>query len=507
MRVAKRGVLVAAVLMLLGGLAWAQADATLATLRHTTQLEPENVLAWIALGEAYLLANRLEEAKGAFLEAIALDFLAGDAHFGLGLTEYARGDYEAALFSFEVLTRFFPERFDAHFNRAVTLARLRRVEEAVESFQEALRQAVPEASDEDRVSAYLGLASQLGLVERFDEVVQAYEQALALRGPDTELSLRHGEALYRAGRGLEALPSLTELEEQTSDFRASALIADIYLQARQTSRALWFLQRALRRAEAAGNRTVQANLLINLGLLQRGLGREAEAVSSFSQAARLDPNSWQAHYNLGLSYLEGGQPRSALTALEQALPLNRDSGELLLALATAQDQLGLVNEALRNAQAAAGRLADPGLQSDATFIVGRSLHRLSDYRGALAALSQVVAAQPDNAAAQLWVGLAHFQLQEFRAAAQSFERAVQLDPNSLTARINLGAAYLAARRFQDAELVYQLILQQNANDAEAHFNLGWALISQGRREEARAAWQRAQQLGFQPAANALREHF
>ncbi len=506
MRVAKRGVLVVAALMLLGGVAWAQVNAGIATLRHTVEREPENVAAWTLLGEAYLNANRLEEAKGAFLEAIALDFLVGDAHFGLGLTEYARGDYEAALFSFDVLTRFFPERFDAHFNRAVTLVRLRRVEESIESFQESLLQAAPEASSEDRVSAYLGLASQLRLAERYDEAVQAYEQALALWGADAELSLRHGDALYRAGRGLEALPSLTGLEE-TGDFRASVLIADIYLEAGQTSRALWFLERALRRAEAAGNRSAQANILISLGLLQRGLGRDAEAASSFSRAAQLDPNAWQAHYNLGLSYLQGGQPQSALTALEQALGLNRDSGELLLALATAQDQLGLTDEALRNAQAAAGRLSDPGLQNDAAFIVGRALFRLSDFRGALAALSRVVAAQPDNAAAQLWAGLAHFQLQDFRAAAQSFERAVQLDPNSITARVNLGAAYLAARRFQDAELVYQLILQQNANDAEAHFNLGWALISQGRREEARATWQRAQQLGFQPAADALREHF
>lgn len=507
MRVAKRGVLVLAVLMLLGGVVWAQADTDIAALRQTVAREPENVVAWIALGETYLSANRLEEAKGAFLEAIALDFLVGDAHFGLGLTEYARGDYEAALFSFDVLTRFFPERFDAHFNRAVTLARLRRVEEAIESFQEALRQADPEASDQDRVSAFLGLASQLGLAERFDEVAQAYEQALAITGPDAELSYLRGEALHRAGRGLEALPSLTELEGQTSDFRVSALIADIYLEAHQTNHALWSLQRALSRAETANNRSAQSSILVKLGLLQRDLGREAEAVSSFTQAAQLDPNSWQAHYNLGVSYLEGGQPRSALTALEQALQLNRDSGELFLALATAYDQLGIVDEALRHAQAAAGRLDDPGLQTSATFIVGRALHRLGDYRGALAALLEVVAVQPDNADAQLWTGLAQFQLQDFRAAAQSFERAAQLDPNSITARINLGAAYLAAHRFQDAELVYQLVIQHNASDAEAHFNLGWALISQGRREEARSAWQRAQQLGFQPAADALREHF
>lgn len=507
MRRANRGVLILVVLMLLGGVAGAQVSGDIAALRQVVEREPESVTAWIALGEAYLAANRLEEAKTAFLEAIALEYLAGDAHFGLGLTEYARGDYEAALFSFEVLSRFFPERFDAHFNRAVTLARLRRVDEAIDAFRQAIAQAEPEATDEDRVNAYLGLASQLRLAERYDEVAQAYERALAIAGPDPELSYLRNEALYRAGRGLEALPSLTELEGQTSDFRVSALIADIYLEARQTDYAFRSLERALRRAEAAGNRGAQANLLIKLGLLQRGLGREAEAANAFRQAAQLDPSSWHARYNLGVSYLEGGQPRSALTALEQAAQLKGDSGELLLALATAQDQLGLVDEALRNAQAAIQRLSDPRLVSDATFIVGRALFRLGDYRGARLALEQVVADQPNNPHAQLWAGLAQYQLQDYRAAVQSYERAVQLNPNSIEARINLGAAYLASRRYQDAELVYQLIIQQDANDAEAYFNLGWALISQGRREEARSAWQRAQQLGFQPAAEALREYF
>ncbi len=507
MSTARRGVLfifLAAFAML----ALAQSgDEAIAKLQEAVNSDPQNVDAWVDLGQAFLEADRLEEAKDSFLEAIAIDYLSGDAHFGLGLTEYARGDYQAAIFAFNEVARLYPERFDGQFNRAVTLARLRQTEESVQAFNEAIAQAEPEASSEDLTNAYLGLAGQLKRLERYAEASEAYGAAFDLNPDNNELAYLRAEALYRAGRGLEALADLTELETRSSDYRVSALIADIYVEASQIDYALRSLDRALRKAENAGSPDAQANILIKLGLLQRGLGREAEAAGSFQRAARVDPNSYQALYNLGVSYLESGQPRSALSALEDAMALNKDSGQVRLALATAYDQLAQPEPALQQAEAALSRLDEPELLGEANFIMGRALYRLGDYRGASIALGRVVTEQPDNAQAQLWAGLAAYQQGDYRTAIQYYERSVQLNPNSIEARINLGAAYLASERYRDAELVYQLLTQENPGDAEAQYNLGWALFSQNRREEARQVWQQALELGYQPAQTALQEYF
>ena len=505
-----RGVVavVAALVVGLCSLSLAQTDAqSLLALRQAAQSEPENVQAWLDLGQGYHQARRYGEAKEAFLEAIALDYRAGDAHFGLGLAEYARGDFEAALFAFSELTRLYPERFDGHFNRAVTLARLRRAAEAVEAFREALRQAEPEATAEDLVNAHVGLAGQLKRLSRYTEAADAYRAALDLRPADQELRYLYAEALYRAGKGLDALPGLIELEAASSDYRVSALIADIYVEAGQIDYALRSLERALRRAEASAENAAQANVLIKLGLLQRNLGRESEAMTSFDRAARADPGSWQALYHLGVSHLELGRLPQAQRALEDALALSGDSGELHLALASTYDQLGRSAQALEHADLARSRLSDSRLQLEAEFIIGRSLYYAGDYQGAKVHFERVLSALPDNATAQLWAGLAEYSLGDYRRAAQYYERAVQLDPNSVEARINLGAAYLAAQRFDDARLIYELLVQQRPNDAELHFNLGWALFAQGNREGARSAWQQALELGYAPAQGPLGDYF
>ena len=480
--------------------------ASLESLLRATRDNPKDSEAWINLGQRYLDDGALERAKESFLEAIAVEYLSAEAHFGLGLTEYARGDFTAALFEFGEVARLFPTRFDGHFNRAVTLAKLRRSEEAVVAFQEAIVEAEPEASLAAQVGAYRGLAEQLKVLERFEEAAEAYDAALAFTGQDAELTYLRAEALYRAGQGLEALPSLSDLE---GDYRVDALIADIYAQAGQSDYALRSLTRAARNAASAGDTDTQARLLVQLGSLQRDLGREADAATSFGRAVQVDPGSSQALYNLGLSYLELGQLQAALTPLQQALTLGdgANSGATYLALASAYDRLAQPDEALRNAEAATQRLSDADLRSDATFIVGRSLYRLGDYRGALIALEEVVAAQPDNANAQLWAGLAHYQAGQYRSAAQFYERAVQLNPESLEARINLGAAYLASERYEDAELVYELLIRQTGGDADTFYNLGWSLLSQGRGNEARQAWQRSSELGYTPARTALSQYF
>jgi tetratricopeptide (TPR) repeat protein len=489
----------------LAALVWGAAGAqSLDQLRAAVAERPNDAEAWTDLGNVLLAADDLEGAKEAYLEAIAIDYLIGDAHYGLGLAEFGRGDYAAALFAFNEVARLYPERFDGHFNRAVTLARLRRPAEAAGAFERALDEAAPEASGADRLAAWTGLGGQRMLAGNPGGAADAYGEALVLAPDDTALAYRRGAALVDAGRGLEALAELTDIESRTNDYRFSALIARVYVEQGQVDYALRALERAVRKAEDAGDRGGQASSLVALGDLQRGLGRDADATVSFGAAADADPDSWQARYALALTYLEGGQPRSAVAPLQEAVRIAPDDGGLRLALASAFDQLGQPADALASAQAALPLLTDADAQAQARFIVGRSLYLRGDYAGADAAFASVVQQRPGSASAQLWAGLARYQQGDHAGAALFYERAVQLDPNSLAARVNLGAAYLALERYRDAEGVYRLLVQQNPRDVESFHNLGWSLYAQQKDDEAREAWSSACQLGYQPACSAPR---
>lgn len=494
-----------AFLVLVTGVALAQVDVD--ELRSAAQEAGDDPRAWVALGNALLDEEDAEGAKTAFLEAVAVDYRSCDGHYGLGLAEFDRGDYTAALFAFNEVTRLCGERFDGHYNRGVTLARLRRPAEAATAFREAIDEAEPEASADDRVDAFVALAGQLKRTGNYQDAAAAYESALQIRPTDDELVFLQGDALWRAGAGLEALPDLIDLEGRSGDYRVPALIADIYVDADQVDRALRYLQRALVRAEANGDRRAQANLLVKLGLLQRSLGRESEATASFLAATELDGDSWEAHYNLGVSLLEAGQTNDAVGPLTTAEELAPESGEVALALASVYDLLGRSGEAFAAARRALATLADSDAIVEARFIAGRAAYQLGDYGAAREQLEQVVDARPGSAAAQLWAGLAAYQQGDYAASAPYYERAVQLDPNDATARVNLGAAYLAAERYRDAETVYQLLVEQTPNDAESLYNLGWALIGQERRGPAREAWAGSCDLGYRPACDAIAEYF
>jgi tetratricopeptide (TPR) repeat protein len=499
-----RGLLASLALLLVLSAAWAQ--PSISDLRAKAQASPNNATVWVDLGNAQYKAGQFADAKQSFLEAISIDYSNGDAHYGLGLAEYANGNYQAALFEFSEVTRLYPKRFDGHFNRAVTLAKLRRPKDAAAAFEAAIKAVDSGATTKDKINAYLGLAGQLELTNDYAKAADAYASALQLDPGNADLILERGQALEQAGKGLDALPQLTKLEASSNDYRVSALIADIYVKQGQIDYAMFALNRALKKADAAGDQSAKANILVKLGSLQKSLGRDTEAAQSFQQAAQADPQSWQALYNLGVSYLEGGQTQQALGPLEQAAKLAPDNGDVHLALASAYDQLAQTDKALSNAQAALGQLKSDKQLTQARFIAGRALYRKGEYAAAAKQLDQVVQAKADDAQAQLWAGLADYQQKSYATAIRFFERATQLAPNNVEARVDLGAAYLAAKRFQDAETVYKLLVQQNPKDSESYYNLGWALYSQDRRSAARDAWKSSCQQGYQQACDAITKY-
>lgn len=494
-------VLTALAAMLL--LTFASAQSTLSQLRAEVAAKPASVSAWVALGNALYKEGEHDEARDSYLEAIALDYGSGDAHYGLGLAQYSRGDYQAALFEFTEVTRLYPERFDGHFNRAVTLAKLRRPGEAASSFRAAIDSDDRNATGEDLVRAQVGLAGQLEQIGEWSEVAEAYAAALGHDPLNSDYILRRGRALLQAGDGLTALPELTALESESGDYRVSALVSDIYVANGQIDYGIWALERALSKAEAASDATAQASTLVKLGTLLRSLGRDAEATEAFELATQADPNYFEAQYNLGVSYLEGGQTRASLAPLEKAQALSPDRAEVYLALASANDLVGEHGVALTNAEQAAQRLNDDELVTEARFIAGRALYRTGDYAAASTELDQVLDARPTDGEAQLWRGLAAYQLGDYGVAVRHFERAVQINPGNVESRVNLGAGYLAAKQYADAQSVYELLVNQNPNDTESLYNLGWAFYSQDRRSSARDAWVSSCELGFEAACTAI----
>ena len=182
--------------------------------------------------------------------------------------------FNEALESFEEALRIDPQFVEAHFNRGVALYFLKRHDEALESYARAL------ALKPGLAEAHYNRGLALFDLQRFDEALAAYEQALAVRPAYAEAHLNRGLVLTRLGRYEEALASCERSLELKPD------LVEAY---------------------------------IDRGNVLRHLGRTAEALVSCDRALQMRPDSAEAYLNRGAALYDRAQPWAAVDSYDRAL--------------------------------------------------------------------------------------------------------------------------------------------------------------------------------------------
>lgn len=177
-------------------------------------------------------------------------------------------------------------------------------------------------------------------------------------------------------------------------------------------------------------------------------GKFAEAVATYQQALQLDPNSSQAHHNMGLALQAMGQPEQAAAAFRAEVQLQPESPGAELNLANRLADAGKVDEAITH-YLAAQRL-DPG-----------------------------------NAETANGLGICYAMQNKFAEAEAQFRESIRSKADNPGAESNLGNALGAQKRLDEAIPHYQKALQIDTNDFQTHFNLGLSLLQLGRKSEAK----------------------
>jgi superkiller protein 3 len=194
-----------------------------------------------------------------------------------------------------------------------------------------------------------------------------------------------------------------------------------------------------------------AELQALYGLSLRGVGRTTEADTAFQQALALDPNNElaqsatqlqgeqqsitggqaaplnpevQSVFDQGQSKLASGDFAGALADFQQARAL-QDNGLIAFYEGFALQNLERVREAVPAYQRA---LQDYPNSDTILNNLGYAYILLGRYDLALDNLSKAVAAKPDNAQANLNLGLTYYNLNRFAEAVTYFDTALQLQP-------------------------------------------------------------------------------
>lgn len=176
----------------------------------------------------------------------------------------------------------------------------------------------------------------------------------------------------------------------------------------------------------------------------------------------------EAHYNLGIAYLEAEQYNRAVPEFEAAIKLDPNFIGAHAALARAYLE--------QNELESAGTAVAAALKLDA------------NYQPALLLYGTIIEAYHDK-------GKAHLDDKRYTEAVAALQKAITLGadlgdnsqvdhPENTHIYVHLGAAYIGMEAYQQAIEALQHAIAQDADLVDAHYNLGYAYVEQGTHDQA-----------------------
>lgn len=252
-------------------------------------------------------------------------------------------------------------------------------------------------------------------------------------------------------------------------------------------------------------------------------GQRERAVSLLREAIQLDPNLWEARYDLGVVLATAGDLGGAEAELGTAAKLAPDVPDAGVALAEVRNRRG---EHKLAAEGLSDFVRDHPAAFDARTLYVAALRESGQVDKAIAEAREVLVRKPADATALAELALSHLAKGEKEAAAllakqaldssptsavahratglldlangddaeafAEFRKAAQSDPRDTTSRLNMGVVLLHAGAYSKAEEQYREILKVSADDLEAEVGLAAALRGEAdaqhtqKLEEARA---------------------
>jgi len=152
--------------------------------------------------------------------------------------------------------------------------------------------------------------------------------------------------------------------------------------------------KTFRKAVALNPNSSDAHL--NLGIALVDQYDRSDGFQEFFEAARLDPRSAAAHYNLGRFYFETGKYQAAREELEQASKLQTSFAKALYFLALTEKQN---NDLERSTELFRQVVALEPDNADAQYLLGQNLEHLGKTAGAIEHWKSAVSADPNHSQA------------------------------------------------------------------------------------------------------------
>jgi serine/threonine protein kinase/tetratricopeptide (TPR) repeat protein len=451
-------------------------------------------------------SRQLDEAIRYYAAALALRPHCAAAAVNLADALRERGNYEAALATYQDALRLSADNAFAHWGIGMTRLTQNRQDEAIAAMREAIRLQPTWAI------GYRGLAEILMKQKDFAQAEEMLRKATQLepqnawchlslgncllaqdRPPNAEAEFREairliptGAYFYDSlGRALEAQQKFDDAEQ-------------VYLEAIRLQpgrhEAHWPLA-ALRQKRGTSEGNVEIvrdsseqladnyDVLLQRGILLKVQGKFAEAEISLRKAVRLRPDIPTGHFELARVLMALERPRDAEPVFRETIRLqpswgwvHESLGGLLLAEGNAVAAETEFREAIRMTPDALSPYPK----------LGAALRMQKRFEEGVKVVREALQLNPNEAAAHGELGWLYADRQRWPEAETAFREAVRLAPDRPIPQYGLGKALAKRKEFAEAEPHLREAIRLRAGYTAAHESLAWLLIEQQRYAEAEA---------------------
>ena len=443
------------------------------------------------LGIAYLKAGQYDRAIPEFEDAIKLDANFTGAHCALCRAYLEQGELEKAgaavkaalaleathqpaLLLHSTITEAYHDKGKAYLDD-------RRYIEAIEAFQKAIdfdtdlgNNSQKSPLENTHIYAHLG-AAYIGM-KAYQDAIDALQNAIALDSDLVDAHYNLGHAYIEQGHPDKAIPHLERAIAIAPNLkRAHYNLARAYRESGNLEAATHAVTETLRidpnyqPAHELAATIKQAHY--NIGITYLNDERYSEAVTAFQNAITLDSDFTTAHYNLGLTFLKMESYPRAVDTLQKTITLDPTyvAAHHSLALAyLGQQEL----QKARNTAREALKL-DPDYQPVISLLeaIDPSFTRKKEKTAPQPEPDSSTDAQQQITPRQEMhyeLGIVYRDAKRHTEAIAEFQKAIGLDPNFVAAHISLGEVYLEMGRLDEAANAANAALKIDANSQQAH---------------------------------------
>jgi tetratricopeptide (TPR) repeat protein len=363
----------------------------------------------LTLPRSCVQQSHSSEKITALLESVH-DHPTAGAYNTLGVL-YAQSDHvSCAIAAFEAALQLEDENWEVHYNLALALLREGDRGRAVRELQTAIQEKP------DSVSSHFALGSVFEAEQKLAEAEEQFRSTLKVDPHFVPGAIKLSQALIAEGKPKAAVACL-------EDAAGQALPAD------QTE--------SLRAA---------------LGIAYGENGEVEKALATLKDLVAAQPDSADAHFNLGLLYARDGQSKEQEAAVAEFL------------------------EALR---------LDKGMDP-ARIALGQVLLSLQKYSDAVPVLLAYTRRQPKDAQGFYALGMAYQGLENLDAAVNALQHAAGLEPRNPVIRFHLGMLLASTGKTGAAIQELGVAERINPSDLETHHELSLLFDRTGDKERARA---------------------